>query len=53
VYRDTDDTSTVIVTHTFKDTSTAKAFVSSKDLKPAMDKAGVAGPPETWFGGDS
>jgi hypothetical protein len=37
VYRDTDDTSTVIVTHTFKDTSTAKAFVSSKNPKSAME----------------
>jgi quinol monooxygenase YgiN len=53
VYRDTDDSSTVIVTHTFKDTSTAKAFVSSKDLRSAMERAGVAGPPEMWFGEES
>jgi hypothetical protein len=53
VYRVTDDTCTVIVTHTSKNASTAKAFVSSKDLKPALNKAGVAGPPETWFGEDS
>jgi quinol monooxygenase YgiN len=50
VYRDTDDPSTVIVTHTFKDTSKAKAFANSKDLKSAMEKAGVAGHPEIWFG---
>jgi hypothetical protein len=50
VYRDADDTSTVIATHTFKDTRTAKAFASSKDLRSAMERAGVAGPPEIWFG---
>jgi hypothetical protein len=30
VYRDADDASNVIVTHTFKDTSSAKAFASSE-----------------------
>ena len=53
VYRDADDSSTVIVTHTFKDTSTAKAFASSEDLRAAMERAGVAGPPEIWFGEES
>jgi hypothetical protein len=53
VYRDTDNPSTVIVTHTFKDTSTAKAFASSEELKSAMERAGVAGPPEIWFGENS
>ena len=53
VYRDADDSSTVIVTHTFKDTGAAKAFVGSKDLKSAMEKAGVAGLPEMWFGEES
>jgi quinol monooxygenase YgiN len=53
VYRDADDSSTVIVTHTFKDTSTAKAFASSEDLRSAMERAGVAGPPEIWFGEQS
>jgi hypothetical protein len=53
VYRDADDASTVIVTHSFKDTGTAKAFVDSKDLQSAMERAGVAGPPEIWFGENS
>jgi quinol monooxygenase YgiN len=50
VYHDADDSSNVIVTHTFKDTSAAKAFVGSEELKSAMEQAGVAGPPEIWFG---
>jgi quinol monooxygenase YgiN len=50
IYRDADDSSNVIVTHTFKDTSAAKAFVGSEELKSAMEQAGVAGPPEIWFG---
>jgi len=53
VYRDADDSNTVIVTHTFKDTSTAKAFASSDDLRSAMERAGVAGRPEIWFGEES
>jgi hypothetical protein len=52
VNRDTDDTNTVIVTRIHQDTGTAKAFVRSKDPKPATEKAGVADPPETWFGED-
>jgi quinol monooxygenase YgiN len=53
VYRDADDPSGVTVTHNFKDISTAKAFVSSEDLRSAMERAGVAGPPEIWFGEES
>jgi quinol monooxygenase YgiN len=53
VYRDADDSSTVIVTHTFKDISTAKAFFGSDVLRSAMEQAGVAGPPEIWFGEES
>jgi quinol monooxygenase YgiN len=53
VYRDADNSSGVIVTHTFKDTSAAKAFVGSEDLRSAMEQAGVTGPPEIWFGEES
>ena len=53
VYRDADDSSSVIVTHAFKDTNAAKAFVSSEELRSAMEQAGVAGPPEIWFGENS
>jgi quinol monooxygenase YgiN len=50
VYRDADDANTVIVTHSFKDTDTAKAFAGSQELRSAMEQAGIAGPPEIWFG---
>ena len=50
VYRDTDDSAFVIVTHQFKNMDAAAAFAHSDDLKSAMAKAGVAGQPEFWFG---
>jgi hypothetical protein len=50
VYRDPDDANVLIVTHDFNDLGSALAFANSKDLKAAMDRAGVAGPPEFWFG---
>jgi quinol monooxygenase YgiN len=50
VHRDANDPSTVIITHQFKTTDDALAFVNSEKLKSAMMEAGVAGPPEFWFG---
>lgn len=52
VHRDASDPNTVIVTHQFKNMDTAMAFVNSEKLKTAMMEAGVAGPPEFWFGED-
>ena len=52
VHRAPDDPDTIIVTHRFKDTASAQAFMSSNDLKAAMKEAGVLGPPEIWFGED-
>ena len=52
VHRDANDPNTIIVTHRFKDMNAATAFVNSDDLKSAMMKAGVSGPPEFWFGED-
>ena len=52
VHRDVNDPNTIIITHQFKDTNAATAFANSEDLKSAMMKAGVAGPPEFWFGED-
>jgi hypothetical protein len=40
----------VIITHDFDDLDSALAFANSEDLKDAMGRAGVAGPPEFWFG---
>ncbi len=50
VLRDTQDPSTLIVTHNFASANAAAAFAHSDELKTAMGKAGVAGPPEFWFG---
>jgi quinol monooxygenase YgiN len=52
VHRDPKDPNTIIVTHQFKDMNAATAFANSEDLKSAMADAGVAGPPEFWFGED-
>jgi quinol monooxygenase YgiN len=50
VYRDPNDSNTIIITHQFKDLNAAKAFAGSEDLKSAMMNAGVSGQPEFWFG---
>lgn len=50
VYRDPNDANVIIVTHDFNDLKSAMAFANSKDLKDAMEHAGVAGRPEFWFG---
>jgi quinol monooxygenase YgiN len=52
VYRDADDPSTIIVTHTFKDINAAKEFAHSDDLRSTMKRAGVQGAPEIWYGED-
>jgi hypothetical protein len=43
------DATLTTVTHQFKDLDTAAAFAHSDELKSAMAKAGVSGPPEIWF----
>ncbi|MEJ2560391.1 MAG: antibiotic biosynthesis monooxygenase [Anaerolineae bacterium] len=52
VHRDPKDPNTIIVTHQFKNMNAATAFANSEDLKSTMADAGVAGPPEIWFGED-
>jgi quinol monooxygenase YgiN len=52
VHRTPDDPDTIIITHRFKDTASAQAFMNAEDLKSAMQEAGVIGPPEIWFGED-
>ncbi len=49
VYQSVDNPNDVVVTHDFKDAATAKAFVDSAELKAAMQKAGVKGPPSIWI----
>ena len=52
VHRDANDPDVVIVTHQFEDVNAATSFVDSEELKSAMARAGVAGPPEIWFAED-
>jgi quinol monooxygenase YgiN len=52
VHRDAKDPNTIIVTHQFQNLDAAMAFANSEDLKSAMMKAGVSGPPEFWFSED-
>lgn len=49
VYRSIDNPNDLTVTHDFKTIDKAKALTASPELKAAMEKAGVAGPPHIWF----
>jgi quinol monooxygenase YgiN len=52
VHRDAKDPNTILVMHQFKDMKAATGFANSEELKSAMARAGVNGPPEFWFGED-
>ena len=49
VYQSVDNPNDVVVTHDFARVEQAKAFLASDDLKKAMQKAGVKGPPQIWI----
>ena len=49
VYQSADNPNDVTVTHDFKSADRAKAFMSSAELKTAMEKAGVKGTPQIWI----
>jgi quinol monooxygenase YgiN len=49
VHRDVNAPNTVTIAHQFKILNEAKAFADSEQLKAAMARAGVNGPPEIWF----
>lgn len=49
VHRAANDPNELTVTHQFDDLNAAKAFADSEELKSAMAKAGVTGPPDIWF----
>ena len=49
VQRQPDDPNVVIVALRVSDINKAKQFAGSDDLKAAMARAGVQGPPEIWF----
>lgn len=52
VHRDPDSPDDIIVVHQFEDMKAAIRFAHSEELKSTMEKAGVSGPPEMWFGED-
>ena len=49
VYQAFGDPNDVTVTHDFEDADVARAFVSSPELKGAMENAGVVGEPQVWL----
>ena len=49
VFRGVDDRNDVTVWHDFADADEARAFVSSDELRNAMQQVGVQGEPEVWF----
>ncbi len=52
VHRDSNESDLIIVVHKFMDMNSAMAFANSEELKATMERAGVSGPPEIWFGED-
>ena len=52
VHRDPEDTNTLVIVHRFEDLDAARAFAGSQELKSAMAKAGVGGPPTIWMSED-
>ena len=50
VHRDGSDPQRVMAVHRFRDMNGAKAFVDA--VRPLMEKIGVQGQPEIWFGED-
>jgi hypothetical protein len=49
VYQAADNPNDITVTHDFATVDAAHAFVASKELKSAMQDAGVVGSPTIWF----
>ncbi len=53
VYQSVDDPNDVTLWHDFDTRDAAEAFISSDQLKSAMQDAGVAGPPTLWITNES
>jgi hypothetical protein len=49
VFQSIDDPTDVTLWHDFDSADQARAFVSSDELRNAMQKAGVQGEPQVWF----
>ncbi len=52
LHRDADDPNVIIIAFRVNDLSRAKEFAASDELRSAMERAGVQGPPEIWFADD-
>ena len=52
LHRDADDPNVIIIAFRVNDLNRAKEFAGSDDLRSAMERAGVLGPPEIWFADD-
>ena len=52
LHRDTDDPNVIIIAFRVNDLNRAKEFAGSEELRSAMERAGVLGPPEIWFADD-
>jgi hypothetical protein len=49
VFQSVDDPNDVTIWHDFDSGDAARAFVSSQELRDAMQRAGVQGEPQVWF----
>ena len=49
VHRDADDPNVVIIAFRVASIARAREFTASPELRAAMERAGVVGPPEFWF----
>ncbi|MCH7577327.1 MAG: cyclase [Chloroflexi bacterium] len=52
LHRDADDPNVIIIAFRVNDLNRAKEFAGSEELRAAMERAGVQGPPEIWFADD-
>ena len=52
LHRDADDPNVIIIAFRVNDLNRAKEFASSEELRSAMERAGVLGPPDIWFADD-
>lgn len=52
LHRDPNDRNLLVIAMRISDLARARQFAASKELRDAMTRAGVEGPPEIWFGED-
>jgi hypothetical protein len=52
LYRGTDDPNGITIVFETGDLERAKGFATSEELRSAMARAGVEGPPEVWYAED-